>query len=297
MNMSDISLHNPLIGAVIIITVVSISVVIQLSSNKWFSNDHFDNMQNVSGIYMSAVGTLYSVVLGLLLVDASDDFSNAKRYVEQESNALVKVYAASLRMPERYIPKIASSVERYVDYVISDEWSKMPDRDIKEETKSLFTQIWYTIYAIEPENENQKAIYPLMLQSFEDALENRIERITYSNYTLTWIEWLCLISGGIITITFMLFFKIGNKVAHAIMTGMVSFMVSINLYAVYMLSEPFNGYVQLPIERFKFLSAYIKETTKSRGIVIPDLRIESETNHPPLPLPEHHASPSSSRNR
>jgi len=81
MNISDFSLHNPWIGAIIIVVIVVLSVVIQLISNKWFSNDHFDNMQNVSGIYMSAVGTLYSVVLGLLLVDASDDFSNAKRYL------------------------------------------------------------------------------------------------------------------------------------------------------------------------------------------------------------------------
>ncbi len=274
MNISDFSLHNPWIGALVIISVVSVSVIIQLISNKWFTNDHFEKMQNVGGIYMSAVGTLYSVVLGLLLVDASDDFSNAKRYVEQESNALVKVYAESLRMPERYIPQIALSMDKYVDHVVSDEWSKMPGRDIKEETKSLFIQIWYTIYAIEPETENQKAIYPLILEAYEDALENRIERITYSNYTLTWIEWLCLMSGGVITIAFTLFFKIGNRVAHAIMTGMVSFMVSINLYAVYMLSEPFNGYVQLPIERFKFLNNYIKETSESRGIILPDSKTE-----------------------
>ena len=258
-NISNISLINPSIGAILITSTVSMAVYIQLISNKWFSNDDFEKMQNVGGIYMSAVGTLYSVVLGMILVNASGDFSDARRCVEQESSALVKLYYSSIEMPERYRSEIVSSISKYVDYVLTYEWDRMSEKEINESTTSLLTKIWYSIKNIEPETENQKAIYPLLLQSYEDALDNRIIRITYSNYSITGIEWFCLISGGIVIIFFSLFFSIRNKIAHAAMTGMVAFMVSINLYAVYMLSEPFNGFMYIPKERFLYLVELIKE--------------------------------------
>ena len=55
MSMSDISLLNPWIGAIVIISVVLISAIIQMISNRWFSDEDFDNIHNVGGIFMSAV--------------------------------------------------------------------------------------------------------------------------------------------------------------------------------------------------------------------------------------------------
>lgn len=55
MSMSDISLLNPWIGAIVIISVVLISAIIQMISNRWFSDEDFDNINNVGGICMSAV--------------------------------------------------------------------------------------------------------------------------------------------------------------------------------------------------------------------------------------------------
>lgn len=255
----DLSLINPWVGALLIIATVSISVYIQLISNKWFSSEDFEKMLNVGGIYMSAVGTLYSVVLGMLLVNASGDFSDARRSVEQESNSLMKLYYLSKGMPERYQPDISSSITEYVDHVLRFEWEKMPTKEIKFSTRSLIENIWNAIRKIEPENENQKAVYPYLIQAHGEAFDNRITRLEYSNFTITEIEWFCLISGGIAVIIFTIFFYVKHKIAHAIMTGIVAFMVSSNLYAVYMLSNPFNGFMHMPKERFEYLLDLVKK--------------------------------------
>ena len=259
MSTNNLSLLNPWIGTIAIIVVVLISVIIQLISNRWFSDDDFDRIQNVGGIYMTAVGTLYSVVLGMMLVDASDDFSNARKCIEKESSALIKAYAISSEMPDGYRSKMVLSISEYTNYITTFEWNKMPHNEIREETRSMITKIWYSIKNVEPETEYQKALYPLLLQSYDDVLENRNGMMSYSNYTLTWIEWFCLSAGGALMIVFTLFFSVRNKVAHAVMTGMVAFMVSINLYAVYILSNPYSGFMEIPTENLKVLSAYIKE--------------------------------------
>lgn len=42
------------------------------------------------------------------------------------------------------------------------------------------------------------------------------------------------------------------------MTGMVTFMVSINLYAIYMLSNHYSGYLEITKDGFAFVSEAIK---------------------------------------
>jgi hypothetical protein len=43
------------------------------------------------------------------------------------------------------------------------------------------------------------------------------------------------------------------------MTAMVGFMVAINLYAVFLLGDPFSATREVPIDQFIFLQSYIAE--------------------------------------
>ena len=261
MTSSAFTLYNPLIGALLILAVVALGVAIQLKSDNWFSNDEFDRMQNVGGIYMSLVGTLYSVTLGMIMVDASGNFSDAKRYVEHESKALRQIYIASEQMPQESKGAIKSSIHEYVEHILTSELNEMHNKEVISKSRLLLTNVWDSIKAIEPITENQKAIYSVFLEEIRDVDESRRARVAFSNFKITWIEWFCLISGGIINIAFSFFFNIRNKRAHALMTGMVTFMVSINLYAIFMLSNPYSGYLEIPKDGFIVVSEAIKADT------------------------------------
>lgn len=258
---SAFTLYNPLIGASLIIAVVAVAIAIQLKSDNWFSADDFDRMQNVGGIYMSLVGTLYSVILGMIMVDASGNFSDAKKYVEEESKAMLSMYFAAQQMPQENIIAIRSSIRNYVEYMLSTELQDMHDVESFKKSKALYNKVWDSVRAIEPVTENQKTIYAILMDDLRNGQDNRRSRIAFSNFVISWIEWVCLISGGIINIAFSFFFNIRNKRTHALMTGMVTFMVSINLYAIYMLSNPYSGYLEIPKDGFTFVSEAIKADT------------------------------------
>ena len=102
-----------------------------------------------------------------------------------------------------------------------------------------------------------------MLEEFDKAGEGRRERFAFSSNNITWVEWLCLITGGIITIVFSFLFYVKNKFIHALMTGMVSLMVSLDLYAVYMLTEPFTSSMRIPTEILQDLSIIIDDMEKN----------------------------------
>ncbi len=93
-----------------------------------------------------------------------------------------------------------------------------------------FIDIADSVKKIEPETENQKATYSAMLDSMKSANENRRARLEVNNYKITTIEWFCLIISSMISIKFSFFFHMNNRFMHALMMGMISLMVSLNLY-------------------------------------------------------------------
>ena len=303
MSMSNLSLLNPWIGAIAIIAVVLISVIIQLISNRWFADEDFDNIHNVGGIYMSAVATLYSVILGMILVNSSQSFIEAKKNIQDESESLLEVLYYSRSMPDKYQSGVTSSISRYVDYLV-ENYSNEKESDMFYEKDhhvypvTRFIDIADSVKKIEPETENQKATYPAMLESIKSANENRRARLEINDYKITWIEWFCLISGGIVIIVFSLFFTIRHRVAHAVTTGMVAFVVATNLYAVYMLNNPYSRFIDIPTSRLEFLRDWIKEVQiNEQELKNRSQQTESETNHPSLPERPHHSFPSSSQSR
>ena len=141
-------INDPLIGCLAIGVVVVLSISLQLLSNKLIPVERFEAIHEVGGVYMSAVGTLYSVVLGMILVNASENFTDARRYVGQEAESLIHVYTGADLMPNSHKPAIKESIKKYVDGVISDEWELLSQGKSHEETRNLFKNIWKSIKSI-----------------------------------------------------------------------------------------------------------------------------------------------------
>ncbi len=121
-SLQHIDISNPFVGCVAIGGIVILAMGLQLLTNKLIEVERFEAIHEVGGIYMSAVGTLYSVVLGMILVNASEKFTEARKYVGQEAEALIQVYSGADQMPIAHRSEIKESIKNYVDGVIDDEW-------------------------------------------------------------------------------------------------------------------------------------------------------------------------------
>lgn len=259
MNSYLIELADPWIGCIVIGAVIIASISVQYLTNKLVDIDKFEAVHDVGGIYMSTVGTLYSVVLGMILVNASEDFSFARLAVGNEVEALLKVYTASDELPTAIRTRVKTTISHYVDGVLDQELNLLSKGMPIGDTRLLFKDIWFGLREFEPKTENQKIIFEAMVNSYTSAEEARRVRVNFSSYKITDIEWVILIAGGFVNIAFTFFFSLRNVLVQSIMTGMVAFMVSINLYAVFLLGNPFSGTREIPVDQFLFLKSYMSE--------------------------------------
>jgi hypothetical protein len=247
---NQIQLDNPLVGILVIIVVIILSLMLQHQIQAKFDKKKLEICHEVGSYYMSAVGTLYAIILGLVVNDASVKYDDARKYIEQETNALIQVYTCADSLSEASKLSIHSKLTNYVHDVINVEWDKMASGEHSITTATLFANLTKEIGHIEPVTENQKAIYPRMLDSFASAAESRRGRIYITDYGMQSVEWISMIIGGVITISFTMFFVIDNIVAQKIMTTMIALILSMNLYIAYLLNNPFTGGLRLPDEYF-----------------------------------------------
>src|SRR3990167_7994540 len=79
---------------------VVLAVIGLLISRKIFHIDKLVDSHEVGGYLLSVVGTMYAVLLGLIVVDAMQQYQVARQITETEANCLVDVYLLAKMLPE-----------------------------------------------------------------------------------------------------------------------------------------------------------------------------------------------------
>jgi hypothetical protein len=107
------------IGSILIFSVSLLSVLGLLVVRKYFDLDKLRSCHEVGGYLLSVVGTMYAVLLGLIVVDAMTKFQAAREIVEQEANSLADVFLLAESLPPEKCRKIRVVCNDYVKEILT----------------------------------------------------------------------------------------------------------------------------------------------------------------------------------
>lgn len=266
-NFIDALLHFDLsrysVGAVYILVFIGLSVAGQVLVKRLMGVETIALCHEVGGYYMAIVGSLYAVVLGLVIYDAISTFQSASLCVKEEAKAMLAVYALADQFPNNGKDQIKALSTSYVDEVVQNEWRLMDGGEFSSRARKTMWVLLDVIKQIEPKSENQKVMLRLLVDETLSAWSARRERIEKIGVGIPDIEWFVLIAGALITIIFTYFFTISVGKAQLIMTGMVSFMVAINLYMVLLFGNPYSGDLKIDTTAFNVLNQYMQSHLSS----------------------------------
>lgn len=245
------------VGALYIAIFIGMSVVGQVIVKRLMGAETISLCHEVGGYYMAVVGSLYAVVLGLVIFDAITTFQEGSLCVKEEAKAMLAVYSIADQFPGNGKEKVKGLASAYVDEVVQREWPLMDTGDFSPRARKIMWAMIDEIKGIEPKTENQKVMLPILLNESLLAWSARRERIEKIGIGIPNLEWFVLIAGALVTIIFTYFFTIAVGAAQLLMTAMVSFMVAINLYMVLLFANPFSGDLKIDTTAFNVLTQYI----------------------------------------
>lgn len=235
----------------IISAATAVAVFGQLLVRHVADNQKLKDCHDVGGQFLAVVGTMYAVLLGLVVVDAMSKFQEASVSVEQEANSLADIFLLSERLPRDRRDQIQSLCQQYAIQVIEQEWPAMDDSRVFLPARKSAIALMKSTMDYEPVKESEKAVYPIMVQEVCQLWDNRRMRTNAATRGMPMIEWVVLIVGGIVTVVFTYFFHVESIGAQVAMTTMVTIIIALNLFLVLLFGYPFSGDLKVSNDAFK----------------------------------------------
>jgi hypothetical protein len=192
----------------------------------------------VAGYLLSVIGTLYAVLLGFVVVEAMQDMQDVRGLVSLEASGLANIFLCANGLPAAKRDSIQSVCRQYAEEVINDEWITLQRGHYSQKTfHSAFT-LWKEITTLDSATEREQLIQQQLLTEVCTMTQNHRTRVVNSTRGVAPIMWVALTVGGIFTVVFTYFFGVENIKVQALMTILVSIVLSLNLCLVFVFGNP-----------------------------------------------------------
>lgn len=228
-------------GPLIVLAGVAVAVVLVCILQRAFDQRTLADSHGTTGNLLAVVGTLYAVMLGLIVVDAMVRFEKAIDVVQAESTCLADIYILAQRLPETHRQRIHDACRAYAVAVVEKEWPMMAQGLVSVDARKAGLRILRSLDDFEPTTEAEKAIFPLILQEMQATWDHRRERVGTAEFGIPAVEWVALLLGAAVTVVFAGLFHVENFRLQMLITAMAALVIGLNLYLVSLFGYPYAG--------------------------------------------------------
>jgi uncharacterized membrane protein len=233
---------------VAVATVVAVGGLVLVQ--RLVSTERRKQHNDVAGFIYAVLGVSYAVLLGLMLIAVWEQWNAAEDVASDEANELAGIFwfAHALPQPEgRHVQKLARS---YAQVVVEEEWPLMEQGEASPKAWATLDELRGTILGLDPPTDAQQvpysqARYNEVLEQLHGVGDARRERLLAASEGLPLILWGVLILGGVITLAFTYLFGLDNTTVHTLMVASLALTISLSLFTVAALDQPFKGDVRI----------------------------------------------------
>lgn len=256
------------LAAILITIIILLTTVGRTVTHRFVDKRHLEGHEELISAMLGVVGTLFSVLIGLLVANAIDNYYDIRGVVSNEANAVADVFrlARGLQADDRL--RIRNLCRKYVDEVIESEWELMRKREMSDKAWEVYTELWEASVAINPVNDRQNNLQQVLLNSMQQLGENRRIRSIACAQSVSILLWLAIAFGAIITVVFTNLFTSRLGRLHTLMTALIGVSLGLNIWLLADYSAPFSGDLRLHPDLFIELRDVLFKTpdTPSRFI-------------------------------
>lgn len=238
-------------GIAIVSAGVVISLAVVAAARRLFPAADLQDGHEATGTLLAIVGTLYAVLLGLVVVDAMARFDKAAESARMESNCLADIFLLSDQLPEPYRERVRDICRTYARQVVEVEWPAMEKARMSVEARVTAVSLTRAFDGFEPATEAQKIVYPELLEQVRELWDHRRDRAAAAENGIPTIEWVVLIVGGIVTIFLGGLFHVESSRLQNVVTAMTGLVIGLNLYLVCLFGYPYAGDLSVSNRPFK----------------------------------------------
>lgn len=213
---------------------------------------------------LNIVGTLFSILLGLLVAGALTRYQDITAEVSAEARALAEIYHLSNGLPDSKRLAIQKLCSEYCDIIIDKEWPEMKDGKYPYAGRLACGQIAQEIVCFKPADQGESNIHATMLNSIEALGKGRRDRAEALRSGMHSTAVTIFVCSGIILILTCLY-ATKSMWIHTVMTIFIATCLALNIGLLRMFAMPFNSEIQIKPTGFLLNRLIFKEMSERTG--------------------------------
>jgi hypothetical protein len=253
LNVSDLAAELAVVAAVVACC-VGVHAILQRRLRSELLRRHND----VAGYLFSAVGVLYAVVLGFVVVVVWQKYDNAVANVENEVDAVGNLYHVVDAFPPGARAVIRNGLVNYAKIVVFVEWPAMArDQDVPSLASRQLETITYAVNTFSPSGFKEFAAQQAAIANEQRLMDARRARLISTVPAVPSILWFALGTGAIAMLSFCYIFGVENRPAQLMMTAILVGLIGILFVVIEEFSTPFSGSVSISNDGWVYLQQHM----------------------------------------
>jgi ABC-type multidrug transport system fused ATPase/permease subunit len=210
-------------------------------SRKLIPSHFLNQSHDVTGPFFSTLGTVYGIFLAFVVSTTWQQFSNTQSNLVQEARYLSNLYFATKAFSSPMQEQLQQLLREYRDSVVNEEWKSMSKGKENPQTTLLVDQIGRAYMGYKTTDPTENSFLHESIQNLSSLKGLRASRIDDANSGLIGVLWFVLLVGAVATIGFSFLFGAHNFKAQAVMTMLLTGVISMTFFTIINLDFPFTG--------------------------------------------------------
>ncbi len=248
------------LGEILIVAVFAgIAVVLHAIWQRRFKSELLRKHNDVAGFLFSAVGVIYAVVLGFVVVVVWEKYDGTVANVESEIAAVSDLYrtVGGLSNPSR--SEIRSQLQTYTSGIINSEWPLMSQRAMVPKDLALLETLAHRVDTYVPKTSGEADAQQMAMTQLERLFDARRLRLIQSAPSVPMVLWFALVAGALAMLSFAFLFGVENRGAQLVMTAILAGLIAIFFIVISEFDEPFDGSVRISDDGWILLQQHLPQ--------------------------------------
>lgn len=230
-------------GLVWVLGVAIVAGALTVLIHRLTSGDGRSGNNESAGNVFVIVGGLQAVLVAFVLISLFDNVNQAQDNAQQEANSLVAVTWAADSFPEATRAQIHDLARKYATTVRDQEWPQMQAGDTVTGAGPQYLAQIHDAIDQTPSGDDwlkdRKTEASNQLWQVYQFRQDRLDAADGSGVNA--VTWFALIVGAVLSMTFTYMFGGPKLIAHVVIVGVLAATMTLLLFAIFQLQDPFNG--------------------------------------------------------
>jgi hypothetical protein len=238
----------------IVVMPTAMAMVLTLLVRRWAGLDRLEHNNEVAGFKFAVLGVIYAVLLGFAVIVVWENFRDGEAAVLGEASALSTVFRLADGVGPDAAATIRHAADHYGDVVVSVEGPMLAEGgSVSRDATLALSALYAAVLTAEPTTAEQSDVYQTLLTALTTLSDARRDRLELAGSTVPGVVWIALFGGALCNVAFTLFFGTRHIWVQMVMSGMLTAVIFLALFAIIKLDHPFLGSVRVSMEPIDYV--------------------------------------------